>query len=102
MKQITPKAKYLTMFTLAVAGLMSNSLSHAGTYYNCANATGCIPVSDLKTISNYSETKYPIVLAHGLGGWTRLLCHYSLTSILENNPVSIYRKHVNLLKNEGL
>lgn len=72
MKQITPKAKYLTMFTLAVAGLMSNSLSHAGTYYNCANATGCIPVSDLKTISNYSETKYPIVLAHGLGGWTRL------------------------------
>lgn len=44
----------------------------AAEYYNCANATGCTLIGETAPSSDYSQTQYPLVLAHGLTGWTRL------------------------------
>lgn len=44
----------------------------AAEYYNCANATGCKLVKSRSYTSNATATHYPVVMAHGLGGWTKL------------------------------
>ncbi len=44
----------------------------AGQFYNCANASGCEKVDSKFWTSKHTDTKYPIVMAHGLGGWTKL------------------------------
>lgn len=46
--------------------------AQAANYYNCANATGCKLVNQQRATSNHTATQYPVVMAHGLGGWTRL------------------------------
>ncbi|MBU9813296.1 hypothetical protein J1781_00135, partial [Rahnella sp. C60] len=61
----------------AAKGLLFSSIafsasSDASSYYNCANATGCVAVPSLTATSDYAKTKYPIVLAHGLFGWNKL------------------------------
>ena len=48
------------------------STAQAAQYYNCANATGCQLVSSNKANNDYTATQYPVVMAHGLGGWTKL------------------------------
>ncbi|MDO5769366.1 MAG: triacylglycerol lipase [Psychrobacter sp.] len=48
------------------------AISQAGQYYNCANATGCKLIGDSPATSDYTKTDYPIVMTHGLTGWTRL------------------------------
>ncbi len=67
----------LTPITFASLLVMGGGLgvcqaSQAATYYNCANATGCVAVRSVNPTSDFDKTKYPIVLAHGLGGWTHL------------------------------
>lgn len=52
--------------------LQTTSAQAAGQYYNCANSTGCKLVSNKYWTSNHTDTKYPIVMAHGLGGFTNL------------------------------
>ncbi len=52
--------------------LQTTSAQAAGQYYNCANPTGCKLVSSKYFTSSHTDTKYPVVMAHGLGGWTKL------------------------------
>lgn len=56
---------------LALSAIATTS-AQAAAHYNCANASGCQLVSSKNTSSNFTATKYPIVMAHGLGGWNRL------------------------------
>ena len=49
----------------------ATSAQAAGQYYNCANATGCNLVSNKYWTSNHTDTKYPVVMAHGLAGFTK-------------------------------
>lgn len=49
----------------------TTSAQAAGQYYNCANATGCNLVSNKYWTSNHTDTKYPVVMAHGLAGFTK-------------------------------
>ena len=51
--------------------LQTTSAQAAGQYYNCANPTGCKLVSSKYFTSNHTDTKYPVVMAHGLGGFTK-------------------------------
>lgn len=54
------------------AAVCYSSTAQAANYYNCANATGCKKVGSKWTLSSYTKTQYPVVMAHGLGGWTQL------------------------------
>lgn len=65
------KKSLLATYAAFTFTLLSQTAA-AGTYYNCANATGCVAISSQKETSDFDKTKYPIVMAHGLGGWTRL------------------------------
>lgn len=49
----------------------ATSAQAAGQYYNCANPTGCKLVSSKYWTSKHTDTKYPVVMAHGLGGFTK-------------------------------
>ena len=83
----------------AAKGLLFSSIafsasSYASSYYNCANATGCVAVTTLSATSDYAKTKYPIVLAHGLGGWSKMfgLVDYfnGIPQDLTKNGASVY------------
>lgn len=52
--------------------IQTTSAQAAGQYYNCANANGCKLVDSKYLTSNYTKTQYPVVMAHGLGGFTTL------------------------------
>ncbi|MBF2720622.1 triacylglycerol lipase [Psychrobacter sp. NG254] len=52
--------------------LQTASAQAAGQYYNCANANGCKLVDSKYFTSSYTKTQYPVVMAHGLGGFTRM------------------------------
>jgi len=52
--------------------MQTTSAQAAGQYYNCANANGCKLVESKYFTSSYTKTQYPVVLAHGLGGFTTL------------------------------
>ncbi|MDN6276246.1 MAG: hypothetical protein L0J53_07335, partial [Psychrobacter sp.] len=51
--------------------MQTTSAQAAGQYYNCANANGCKLVDSKFFTSRYTQTKYPVVMAHGLFGFTR-------------------------------
>ena len=50
----------------------ATSAQAAGQYYNCANANGCTLVDSKYFTSSYTKTQYPVVMAHGLGGFTKM------------------------------
>ena len=52
--------------------MQTTSAQAAGQYYNCANANGCQLVDSQYFTSSYTKTQYPVVMAHGLGGFTTL------------------------------
>ncbi len=52
--------------------LQTTSAQAAGQYYNCANANGCQLVDNRYFTSSYTKTQYPVVMAHGFGGFTSL------------------------------
>ena len=55
-----------------IMALQTTSAQAAGQYYNCANSTGCKLVDSQYFTSSYTKTQYPVVMAHGLGGFTTL------------------------------
>ena len=70
----------LRVFSSILAGISASiilltlmtSAQAAGQYYNCANANGCQLVDSQYFTSSYTKTQYPVVMAHGLGGFTTL------------------------------
>jgi triacylglycerol lipase len=57
---------------LLIMTMPATSAQAAGKHYNCANSNGCSVVESRYFTSTYTQTKYPIVMAHGLGGFTSL------------------------------
>lgn len=58
--------------SLLLMALQTTSAQAAGQYYNCSNANGCQLVDSKYFTSSYTKTQYPVVMAHGLGGFTTL------------------------------
>lgn len=56
---------------VVMMAVQTTSAQAAGQYYNCANPTGCKLVSNQYWTSSHTATQYPIVMAHGLGGFTK-------------------------------
>ncbi|MDN3502318.1 triacylglycerol lipase [Psychrobacter sp. 5A.1] len=73
---LTPKSFVPILGSISTALLLmtmqTTSAQAAGQYYNCANANGCKLVDSKYFTSNYTKTQYPVVMAHGLGGFTTL------------------------------
>ena len=65
-----PNRVYLT--AILSTAMMVGMPSQATEYYNCANATGCKLIGERVPSSDYTQTQYPIVMTHGLTGWTKL------------------------------
>lgn len=62
-----------SMLKLVVASLTIPAVAgQAAEYYNCANANGCKLVGERVPSSDYTQTQYPLVMTHGLTGWTQL------------------------------
>lgn len=81
LKAYLPSAAIPSLFlpTLGTIGvgvfmmiIQTTSAQAAGQYYNCANANGCKLVDSKYLTSSYTKTQYPVVMAHGLGGFTIL------------------------------
>ena len=72
--QIVKSTRNLGYLTAAMATMIAvpSMSASAADYYNCAAPTGCELIQTKRTRSNYDQTKYPIVLAHGFLGWNRL------------------------------
>lgn len=62
----------LCALTAVAAALSFSATASAAKYYNCATNTGCVASSDIRVTSSYAKTRYPIVLAHGLAGFTKI------------------------------
>lgn len=65
----------LCVLTAVAAALSFSSTASAAKYYDCANSstsTSCTASSDIGVSSTYAKTVYPIVLAHGLVGFTKV------------------------------
>lgn len=62
----------LTAVCALFTPLFLSTTAQAASYYNCANSTSCQLVQSKEATSDYTKTQYPVVMAHGLGGWTRL------------------------------
>lgn len=62
------------MKNLLVLSLLmgASSMVSAAQYYNCATNTGCVATGNIAVTSTYAQTRYPIVLAHGLIGFTKV------------------------------
>lgn len=69
--KILPMLSALGTSALLMA-IPATSAQAAGKYYNCANANGCKLVDSKYFTSSYTKTNYPVVMAHGLGGFTTL------------------------------
>ncbi|WLP95012.1 triacylglycerol lipase [Psychrobacter sp. M13] len=57
---------------LLLMTMQTTSSQAAGQHYNCANANGCQLVDSQYFTSSYTKTQYPVVMAHGLGGFTSM------------------------------
>lgn len=80
--------------------LQTTSAQAAGQFYNCANATGCKMVDSKFFTSNHTDTKYPIVMTHGLVGFTKLLgvdYFYGIPQTLMSGGSKVYATKTLLL-----
>jgi len=62
----------LCALTAVAAALSFSTTASAAKYYNCATNSGCVASSDIRVTATYAQTRYPIVLAHGLAGFTKV------------------------------
>lgn len=93
--------RLITSAALLGSAMGVSQYAQAASYYNCANATGCVPVSGIYVKSDFTKTKFPVVLAHGLGGWTKLLglmdYFHGIPQDLTSNGASVYATKVSSL-----
>ena len=85
--------------TLIAASVMSCS-AYAETYYNCATNTGCVPAGAITAKSTYAKTKYPIVLAHGMGAFNSIgpvSSWYAIPENLAQNGATVYSTKVSTI-----
>jgi triacylglycerol lipase len=92
----------MKLSTLVFAGsLMASSLASAttATYQYCSTA-GCQTGGSATVTSNYSQTKYPLVMAHGLAGFTSIggltigQYFYGINSDLTANGAKVFATQV--------
>ncbi|RZU36855.1 triacylglycerol lipase [Fluviicoccus keumensis] len=64
--------KLLTQSALAATLLTGAVAAQAASYQVCSVSGGCTSTGSIWVTSSYTQTKYPIVLAHGMAGFAKL------------------------------
>ncbi|HEX5359633.1 MAG TPA: alpha/beta fold hydrolase, partial [Fluviicoccus sp.] len=64
--------KLLTQSALAATLLTAAVAAQAASYQVCSVSGGCSSTGSIWVTSSYTQTKYPIVLAHGMAGFAKL------------------------------
>ncbi len=89
--------------SLLLSALPTSAAQAASSYYNCAVSTGCEKVDTRHITSNYTQTKYPIVMAHGLLGWNRVFntldYFYGIPQALMRGGSDVYSTKVSSINN---
>lgn len=63
----------IAQITCALVITACATTSSAATFYNCNNSDGCIEVSRDDQPTDYAQTTHPFMLAHGGGGYSRII-----------------------------
>lgn len=90
----------LSMLVLASCLLFSGLASATTATYQFCSTAGCINGGSATVTSTYAKTKYPIILAHGLAGFTSFAgieYFYGISSDLTSNGASVFDTQVALL-----
>lgn len=83
--------KILSLCTV-ITVLFLTPLAQAGSYYSCST-DGCSKAGSEWTWSSYAKTRYPIVLAHGMGGFDAIgpiEYFYGIPGNLTTNGARVY------------
>lgn len=83
--------KILSLCTVMTA-LFLAPIAEAGSYYSCST-DGCSKAGSNWTWSSYAKTRYPIVLAHGMGGFDSIgpvEYFYGIPGNLTTNGARVY------------
>ncbi len=89
----------LALSTLLLAtGLLTTSIATAATTsLQACSVTGCRVISTANTSATYAKTKYPVILAHGMAGWSNAMGFdywYGIGPDLIKNGATVYETQV--------
>jgi len=90
--------KVMLSTLLMATGLLSTTLATATTTtLQACSTSGCRVISTTSTSSTYAKTKYPVILAHGMAGWTNAMgldYWYGIGPDLIKNGATVYETQV--------
>ncbi len=78
------------------AGLLVSGFATAATYQKCS-VSGCTTAGSAFVWTSYAQTKYPIVLAHGMAGFSSIAgleYFYGIGSDLTSNGANVFETQV--------
>lgn len=81
---------------LLVGGLILSGSAMAASYQSCSTS-GCRTSGNTLVFSNYAKTKYPLILAHGMGGFSQIVgidYFYGIGSNLTQNGAKVFQTQV--------
>lgn len=88
--------KLINSTILLTGGLLLSSAAMAASYQKCSTA-GCQTAGSTWVLSSYADTKYPLILAHGMGGFSSIAgieYFYGMGSDLTQNGATVFETQV--------
>lgn len=88
--------KLINNALLLTSGLLLSSAVMAASYQACSTS-GCRTAGSTMVLSSYAKTKYPLILAHGMGGFSSIAgfeYFYGIGSDLTRNGAQVFETQV--------
>ena len=88
--------KLINKALLLTSGLLLSSAVMAASYQACSTS-GCRTAGSAWVLSSYAKTKYPVILAHGMGGFSSIAgieYFYGIGSNLTQNGAQVFETQV--------
>jgi len=92
------KRTLLSLALAASAALSASALANSNSYTLCSTS-GCSSAGSSSVSGSYAQTKYPIILAHGLAGTGGIGYFYGIPSDLASNGAKVYVTQVAAFNN---
>lgn len=89
--------KLLASLALAASTLIANSAALASPSYYTCNTSGCTLQSSPWFPGSYTQTKYPVILAHGMAGFSKIAFvdyFYTMPGDLASNGSTVFETQV--------
>lgn len=88
--------KLINNAIMLTSGLLLSSAAMAANYQNCSTS-GCRVGGSTWVLSSYADTKYPLILAHGMGGFSSIVgidYFYGMGTDLTQNGATVFQTQV--------